>query len=366
MNLISLAKVPTLDIPVRRPVDRRISDESGSGQAHRTKCTGTPRPIDRALQNSRSVGHDRRRGDESTWDRGEFLSTSPSGTRPARADPSHGPHPTDEEREHRSGVLRRGGSTVSERPIVYRIVRWNDTFENAGSRKVDDLSWFSQPNRHDGAGYRRLIGRKDGMQLYAAWELTIQVVSRLGKRLRGYVVNDQGRPLDAEDLAVRTGAPQAAFVRAFEVLTGPKIGWLEVVHSEHAGSTSGQTGSTLPERPDEMALQGRTGQGRTGQCGVLTDVGGEGGDFHVDPDVLGDTDKLLALFGQYAERGIVADCEADRLDFVACAESVLRIENGNPAGLFAERLRNWPKRRGWVSHADEENAARRLRTMNAE
>jgi phosphomannomutase len=84
---------------------------------------------------------------------------------------------------------------------------------------------------------------------------------------------------------------------------------------------------------------------------------------HIEHEDLRDTPKLLGLFKQFADLGIVADCEGDRVDFVACAESVLRIENGNPAGLFAERLRNWPKRRGWVSHADEENAARRLRAL---
>jgi len=207
----------------------------------------------------------------------------------------------------------------------------------------------------------------DGLLVYGAWELIVQVASKMP--VRGVLANENG-PLDAEDLAARTGAPQAAFVRAFDVLTGAKIGWLEVVHYEHADSTSGQTGSTLPERPAEAGQKGREGKGtegerKGGQGGVLTDVGGEGGDFHVDPDVLGDTDKLLALFGQCTEKGLVGKSEADRLDFVACAESVLRIENGNPPGLFAERVRNWPKRRGWVSHADEENAARRLRELGA-
>jgi len=89
-------------------------------------------------------------------------------------------------------------------------------------------------------------------------------------------------------------------------------------------------------------------------------------DITILSDALADTGKLLALFAKYAERGTVTDCHADRLDFVACAESVLRVPNGDGPALFAERLRNWPKRRGWVSHADEENAARRLRTMNAE
>ncbi|MFH1110371.1 MAG: hypothetical protein V1790_14415 [Planctomycetota bacterium] len=251
---------------------------------------------------------------------------------------------------------------------TYRIRGWDRTFENAASRKVRMLSWIANPNRHDSGGYRRIMVLPDGLLIYGAWELIVQVASKMP--VRGVLANENG-PLDAEDLAARTGAPQSAFVRAFEVLTDQKIGWLEVVHYEHADSTSGQTGSILPAHPDEIALKGRGGAGRGGegtegnrrggQGGVLMDVGGEGGDFHVDPDVLADTGKLLALFGQYAERGIVADCDADRLDFVACAESVLRIENGNPAGLFAERLRNWPTRRGWVSHADEENAARRLR-----
>jgi hypothetical protein len=83
----------------------------------------------------------------------------------------------------------------------------------------------------------------------------------------------------------------------------------------------------------------------------------------IPSDALADTGKLLALFAKYAERGTVTDCDADRLDFVASAESVLRVKNGNAPALFAERLKNWPKRRGWVSQVDEENAARRLRAV---
>jgi len=81
---------------------------------------------------------------------------------------------------------------------------------------------------------------------------------------------------------------------------------------------------------------------------------------HIEREDLLDDRKLLSLYDLYAEDGVVGKAEADRLEFVACAEASLRKAKDNPGGLFAERLKNWSERRRWYSHRDEERARRRL------
>jgi hypothetical protein len=69
---------------------------------------------------------------------------------------------------------------------------------------------------------------------------------------------------------------------------------------------------------------------------------------------LTDSFRLFALFDLCAE--VVGTSDAARLDFVACARVSLRKAKTNPGGFFADRLRNWSERRGWITMEDEEYA----------
>ena len=109
---------------------------------------------------------------------------------------------------------------------TYCIRRWSEVFENSQSRQYQRLTWTPLPNKHDGKSYRRLISMADGPALYGAWVLLVQVASKCPQR---GVLADQDGPLDAEDLSHKTGCPAEVFAKAFEVLTNPKIAWLEVV-----------------------------------------------------------------------------------------------------------------------------------------
>jgi hypothetical protein len=133
--------------------------------------------------------------------------------------------------------------------MLYTIRNWSEKYENAGSRKVNGpLDWFACPTKHDGLSYRRLMKRKDGMALYGAW---IQIVAVAAKcEPRGTLKSDDG-PLTAEDIALKTGGDENTLKTALQVFSSKEVPWL--------------TGSTLPVHPDELALQDRTVQDRTGQ-----------------------------------------------------------------------------------------------------
>lgn len=113
-------------------------------------------------------------------------------------------------------------------PVTYRIKNWDKLFEIAQSRKTKRLYWVAVPNKHDGKGYRRVARHPKATDIFTAWILILQVGSKQDKR--GLLV-DEGRPLTAADLADKTGYPKEIFKLAFDVLSGPKIAWLEKVNS---------------------------------------------------------------------------------------------------------------------------------------
>ncbi len=80
----------------------------------------------------------------------------------------------------------------------------------------------------------------------------------------------------------------------------------------------------------------------------------------IQPADLARDDRLLALFGQAVEQGLIADCEAGRLDFFALAERA-RARGRHPGALFKWLLVQ--RRFDYITQADEDAAADRLRKM---
>jgi hypothetical protein len=80
---------------------------------------------------------------------------------------------------------------------------------------------------------------------------------------------------------------------------------------------------------------------------------------HIIPEDLHDTTRLLALFTQAHNTGLIGASDADRLTFVATAEHAYVIGTTNPPGLFAHLIRH--KLWHHVTQEDEDLARRRLR-----
>jgi hypothetical protein len=130
---------------------------------------------------------------------------------------------------------------------MFQIKGWQENFENHESRKVKGVRWVALPNKHDGKGYRRVAQRPDGVQIFCAWTLILQVASKMPTR---GVLADEDGPLDSSDLAAMTGFPSEIFDLAFQVLTEPKIGWLEVVTAKAVTAESCDAPpSPVPSRP---------------------------------------------------------------------------------------------------------------------
>jgi len=108
---------------------------------------------------------------------------------------------------------------------LYSVVDWDKLYESHESRKYETLQWFKRPNKHDGLGYRRMVEEKDACELFAAWNLILQVASLSEMGSRGVLIR-KGVALTPKDLSLMTGFEERIFKRAFEYFSHPHVGWL--------------------------------------------------------------------------------------------------------------------------------------------
>jgi hypothetical protein len=80
---------------------------------------------------------------------------------------------------------------------------------------------------------------------------------------------------------------------------------------------------------------------------------------HIVPQDLQETGRLLVLYEQARQRGLIGPAEADRLTFVALAQHVLTYRPANAGGLFQRLLTR--RRFHFVTQDDEETALQRLK-----
>ena len=137
---------------------------------------------------------------------------------------------------------------------TYRIRDWKSLYENGDTRKIKSgLRWVPTPTRHDGAGFRRLMKRPDGLLLFGAWNLILQVAAKAPER---GTLSDGHAPWTSEDIADKTGAPADDIECALQVLSDPteRISWLEIasVHPETSGDAR-----TDPDAPGEPRISPR-------------------------------------------------------------------------------------------------------------
>ena len=80
---------------------------------------------------------------------------------------------------------------------------------------------------------------------------------------------------------------------------------------------------------------------------------------HVEVEDLRDTERTLKLFEDATQQGLVKNCEADRLKFLAAAERAITVGTQNPPGLFSRIVR--AKLWNHLTQDDEDAAQRRLK-----
>lgn len=150
---------------------------------------------------------------------------------------------------------------------MWRIVNWNEHFENNRSREVKDCKWVAMPNSHDGAGYTELLEHKNGPAHFGAWCAIVQVASKSkprGELRRG------GRQLhDVKSLSRITRIPPSILEEAIPRMI--RLGWLEEItegveaEQDAGGRQEGATKSQDPALNGREGMEGKEGNGMEGE-----------------------------------------------------------------------------------------------------
>jgi hypothetical protein len=108
-----------------------------------------------------------------------------------------------------------------------QLARWKTHHEvNPSRRTWEGLDRVWLPTHFDCAGHAFLAAQPDALSLLALWTLLVGLTARLPRPLRGLLVTETGRPLDADALAQMTGFHAAVLTRALSVFADPRVGWL--------------------------------------------------------------------------------------------------------------------------------------------
>lgn len=109
--------------------------------------------------------------------------------------------------------------------MIYGITDWRGLYENSETRRRKNLGWVLTPNRHDSMAFGRLMARgSEGLQIFGAWMVLLQLSSRGPYCYRGILCDSDGNPYSVEDMAVKTRALTGDLESAIKELI--KLGWM--------------------------------------------------------------------------------------------------------------------------------------------
>ena len=131
----------------------------------------------------------------------------------------------------------------------------------------------------------------------------------------------------------------------------------ELKHQQHAPPAE-TAQSAAPFQPAELPPVGTTGVEQQSKDQTTSPT------FpptlqHIVPDDLCDTARLLALFEQAQQHGLIGPGDSARLTFLATAEHARVMGSTNPCGLFAALIRR--QRWYYVTESDEDATSQRLK-----
>lgn len=119
---------------------------------------------------------------------------------------------------------------------VYRIVKWEKTFETADSRRHKTLAWVSLPVGFGSNGYHELIATfgDEAPAIYGAWCALLSVAALAP--VRGVLASSKG-PFSFARISADTRMPEVVFRKLFEWASQPEVGWLEKVSNDSEPAT---------------------------------------------------------------------------------------------------------------------------------
>lgn len=138
-------------------------------------------------------------------------------------------------------------------PKVYSITEWSENYENHETRKRKTLFWVLVPNGHDSLGFCEIMENPNGMEIFGAWILILQVASRC--QTRGILTNNRGKPYTAQDIAKKTRSDPLKIAAAMKTLVA--VGWI-------SADEAGESADTPASHADTPASVGKVDAATSG------------------------------------------------------------------------------------------------------
>lgn len=130
---------------------------------------------------------------------------------------------------------------------VWAIKAWNETFENAASRKLKRLDYFPFPTDRGSIRFKVLMQSPEGGLAYGHFVSICQYAATLP--CRGLLFRS-GRALSIEHIAIDIGIPVELLRRSWAVLSSEEPGWLyEVEVGSSAHLPNSYPSPTTPNKP---------------------------------------------------------------------------------------------------------------------
>jgi hypothetical protein len=143
---------------------------------------------------------------------------------------------------------------------AYRVSNWAKHYENNRTRDMKVMQWVPVPNKHDGEGFLTIMAEPDGIVIYGCWHLILQVASKC-LRERGTLLRDDGTPLDAKAISLKSGWRNVPDMqRALEFLSSQQVSWLQCFDTE--GAAIPQEGAGKPQEGAGNGMEGNGIEGR--------------------------------------------------------------------------------------------------------
>lgn len=246
---------------------------------------------------------------------------------------------------------------------IYEIVNWDKLYENNRSRQIDNLNWISQPNKHDSLGFRMLMRKPNGLALYGAWCLIVQVASKC--QPRGILAKD-GNPVTPEVLSILTGAPVDMFRECLAVAFR-ETKWIQILASERQVGVTWvsdacdararvlslpSSSSSLPSSSFLEGGMGGTNSTLVGECAERM--------YAMHPKK-----KNLVLVAPALVRAVngTANLQGDLIEIEQCHAAWCKSDQwGEKGGRFAPKLDEWIADRGFSQWPNGKNPKKITRT----
>lgn len=122
---------------------------------------------------------------------------------------------------------------------VLQVVNWRESFETRGTQNFKCKSNFVLP-RKQGIGYRLLLRKPNGPELYGAWCALILVLSGHPTPRDGFLTHDGspfGKPYSLKEIEVLTYIPEHTYTMLFEACLSPEIAWMSTTSVRERAST---------------------------------------------------------------------------------------------------------------------------------